>query len=219
MMLAAAAIFGWVFLWNKYDYMEYSIACVAGGTLFSYIALIASMLACRTAEPWLVIQDKTGVLILVGLLVQNGLAAFASMSSIITNYHLSIILEEKANISPAVTAYISFGLNIIFLGVYFIIDTCLSDRHAQCVVTPYLLVSLSFIGSYFKLINQSDEEKEKEEYDLLWILSLVGAGAAGLMLLVKIFVSILRAHNRKIHDRRMMEEKRKNMPPGSNNKV
>ena len=215
MMLAAVSIFGWVLLWNKYDKMRYALTCVGGASLFSYVALLASMLACRTAEPWLALHEKTGVLVLIGLLVQNGLAAFATMSSIMTNFHLSIILNLEAKISPTVTCYVSFGMLLCFIGVYFIIDTCLSDRHSQCVFTPYVLVSLAYVGAYFKITNQPKGEK-KDEYDLLWILSLVGGGAAALMLLVKIVVSIMRANKRRIQDRRFAEEERKNGNKGGN---
>ena len=215
MMLAGVATFGWVLLWNKFDNMRYALAPLGGATLFSFIALLASMLACRTAEPWLVLQDKAGVLIVIGLLVQNGVAAMATMCSIMTNYHLCIVLYLEANINPTVTCYVSFGMLLCFIAVYFIIDACLSDRHAQCVVTPYLLVSLAYVGAYFKITNQNEAERN-DSYDWLWILSLVGAGAAALMLLVKIVVSIMRAHNRKLHDIRNAEEKRKNTPSDGN---
>lgn len=209
MMLAAAAILGWVLLWSKWDYMLESVSCVAGAALFSYAALLCSMLACRNAEPWLVLQDKTGVLILVGLFIQNGLAAFATMCCILTNYHLSIILSVEGNVSLTVCCYVSFGLLLVYVGVYFIIDTCLSDRHAQCVVTPYILVCLSYVSAYFTITGQSEADKlHLTDYNLVWILALVGAGASGVMLLVKVIVSLWRAHTRKSHDRQEREKHR-----------
>ncbi len=216
MMLAGAAVFVWVLLWNKFGFMMESVALILVAVACSYVALVSSVLACRSAEPWLVIQDKTGVLVLIGLFVHNGLAAFATMTCIMANYHLSLILNLEANISVSVTCYVSFGLLLIYLGVYFIIDTCLSDRHAQCVVTPYILACLSYVGAYLSITEQPEAERSAEDYNLLWILSLVGAGAAGVMFVVKIIVSSSRAHSRRVHDR---NEREKNLSIRSNNKV
>ncbi len=204
MILAWCCTFAWVFLWNHFGYEIYSIACIAGAVLFSFMAHVISMLACRASEPRLNYIEQASALVRIGLLIQNGIAGFATMCSIMTNFHLAILLREEANTTMHTSCYSSYGLLFLYMVVYFIIDTCLSDRHAQCVVIPYILVVATYVGAYFQV---KDIEKDSNERELLWILALVAAGAVGVMLIVKITVSIIRAGSRGIKDRREAEER------------
>ncbi|XP_061212194.1 uncharacterized protein LOC133213743 [Neopsephotus bourkii] len=138
----------WLFLWDRECLLPALVLLVAL-TLATFVCLVISHRALRAHSSWLVKGHKAE-LWLTRILVQNGLALYATWTSIATLLNFAIVLIYKWNVAneTATTACLSIlGLSLL---IWFCLENFVLDQYVRYNLTVYPVVITALTGSACK---------------------------------------------------------------------
>ena len=137
----------WLLIWDR-KYMEVALVFVNLMTCTLYICLVVSVrrlnefgeVMCR-----LKLQKEIWV---IRLLVQNGLATFATWGSVAAIYNFAVVLISNTgvNVDAGVGSTVSLTVFTLEIGAWWIMDNFVLEKYLRYLITPYLIILFSLVG-------------------------------------------------------------------------
>ncbi|TNN88821.1 hypothetical protein EYF80_000698 [Liparis tanakae] len=93
------------------------------------------------------------------VLIQNGIAIYATWTTIASLINLTIVLDINANMSPADAATASLSVLTVLLSVWFFLENFVLDKYVRYIVTIYPAVIWAVSGVFTKNNNAADPSR------------------------------------------------------------
>ncbi|XP_031706162.1 uncharacterized protein LOC116385101 [Anarrhichthys ocellatus] len=138
----------WLFLWDRKS-MAAALAFLIMISLTNYTMIFFSCYGLHNYGAWLSKYHKVD-LWLQRVLVQNGIAIYATWTTIATLVNLAIVLTYDANMSPTDAATVSLSVLTVVLVVWFYLENFVLDQHVRYIVTFYPFVIWAVTGVFTK---------------------------------------------------------------------
>lgn len=139
----------WLFLWDR-QWLDWACVDIVLAPLTLYVCLFISF---RRLYENLVSLTQAGArkdIWLTRILVQNGLAFFATWVSIATLLNFAIVLTYYWSVDVQVSSTVALGLLSLDILVWFSLDTFVFDKFVRYTVTPYIVLVIALTGSVTK---------------------------------------------------------------------
>lgn len=178
------AIVAWLILWDR-QWIEWALLDIIFTPLTLYICLFISFKYLYDN----IMSMKRGAvgkeIWFVRILVQNGMAFFATWVSIATLLNFAMVLTYIWSVDMQIAASIALAILSLDIVVWFVLDMFLIDKYVRYTVTPYIVVVVALIGSIMKNWNLNTNYRNS-------IFTAVLLAVAGLLLIVKLLILVWR---------------------------
>lgn len=187
----------WIFLFDR-QYMEVAfvfllaIAC----TLYASGAIVCWSLSKAGAA--LERLHRVKDIWLTRILVLNGLAFYGTWCTIATLLNLSIVVQYRAYVDGTTVAWLCLGILTAEIGVWFILETFIFDRHLRYCFSQYIVLPIAIGGVLSK---NYDPEVAHMQYVLFLLALSLALG------LVKVIVMVVKACKCPINYNNILPEK------------
>ncbi|XP_035856747.1 uncharacterized protein LOC116037980 [Sander lucioperca] len=138
----------WLFLWDR-KLMPAALAFLILIALTNYVMIFFSCHGLHSYGAWLNKYHKVD-LWLHHVLVQNGVAIYATWTTIASLINLTIVLTYDANMSPTDAATASLSVLTVVLFVWFFLENFVLDKHVRYILTIYPVVIWAVTGAFTK---------------------------------------------------------------------
>ncbi|XP_061569412.1 uncharacterized protein si:ch211-161h7.5 [Cololabis saira] len=142
---------GWLFLWDR-KIMPAALVFLILVTLTNYTTIFFSCYGLKNYGAWLNKYHKVD-LWLHRVLVQNGVAIYATWTTIATFVNLDVVLTYDTNISSTDASTISLSLLTVVLFVWFVLENSVLEKHVRFILTIYPVVIWALTGAFTKNSN------------------------------------------------------------------
>ncbi|XP_047424510.1 uncharacterized protein LOC124995840 [Mugil cephalus] len=159
--------FAWLFLWDR-KLASASLVLLILISLTNYAVIFFSCLGLHNYGAWLNKYHKAD-LWLHRVLIQNGVAIYATWTTIATLINLTIVLIYEANMSQKDAATLSLSLLTAALVAWFVMENFVLDKHVRFILTIYPVVIWALAGVFTKNYNT-----EAPTDNNIFIASLLG---------------------------------------------
>lgn len=173
----------WLVTWANSE-LGAALAMVIIMSLSLDVCLWSSYRALKAHTSELVAERMRYEVWLVRVLVQNGLALYATWVAIATLLNLTVVLQYRSGVDDQVAATVSLGLLTTAVIGWFILDNFFWDVYVRYTVTPYLVTIWALAGILDKHWDSSSGASSFAAY--LMALVLVES-------VVKLIIMIIRA--------------------------
>ncbi|TSK98421.1 hypothetical protein Baya_5335 [Bagarius yarrelli] len=143
----------WLLLWDR-EVMIAALILLALVALTNYAMIFFSCLGLQKHGAWLNKYHKSD-LWSVRILVQNGLAVYATWTSIATLINLTIVVSYSGGMSNSDAATLSLSLLSAEVLVWFVLENFFLDKHVRYILTVYPVVIVALSGNITKNFNAS----------------------------------------------------------------
>ena len=177
-------IIGWTFLWDR-KYVGWAALDIVFTPLTLYACLMISF--------WKLYKNLQAVraaglnkdVWLIRMLVQNGIAFFATWVSIATLLNFAIVMVYKWSVEMETACTVALAILAGDIVVWFVLDMFVLDKFVRYTFSPYIVLVVGLSGSVAKNFDLESNERNS-------IFSSVLLAAAALLFLVKIVMIIFR---------------------------
>ncbi|KAM6900672.1 uncharacterized protein FYW49_017188 [Xenentodon cancila] len=142
---------GWLFLWDR-KFMPAALVFLILIVLTNYAVIFFSCYGLKNYGAWLNKYHKNH-LWLHRVLVQNGVAIYATWTTIASLLNLDVVLIYDINTSKTDASTISLSVLIVVLIVWFILENSILDKHVRFILTIYPVVIWALTGVFTKNFN------------------------------------------------------------------
>ena len=187
----------WLFAWDRAK-VAIALPLIAMTPLTLYICLFFSF---KTLHDNLFFMQKNGLNLeiwFIRFFIQNGLAFYAAWVTVATLINVGVVMTYKdgsdvADIAVAqdISSTVVLSIVAFVIVLWFTLDIFVLDKYIRYVFTPYITLTVALIG-----IIQKNYDLDRSYRNSVFSLTL--ALAAGLCLLIKIFIMIWRHLKRPI---------------------
>ncbi|XP_010751314.2 uncharacterized protein LOC104936915 [Larimichthys crocea] len=139
---------GWLFLWDR-RLMPAALAFLILIALTNYIMIFFSCYGLHNYGAWLNKYHKVD-LWLHRVLVQNGIAIYATWTTIASLVNLTIVLTNDGNMSQTDAGTLALSVLTVVLFVWFILENSVLDKHVRYILTIYPAVIWALTGVFTK---------------------------------------------------------------------
>ncbi|KAG8009478.1 hypothetical protein GBF38_017786 [Nibea albiflora] len=139
---------GWLFLWDR-RLMPAALAFLILIALTNYIMIFFSCYGLHNYGAWLNKYHKVD-LWLHRVLVQNGIAIYATWTTIASLVNLTIVLTNDGNMSQTDAGTLALSVLTVVLFVWFILENSVLDKHVRYILTIYPVVIWALTGVFTK---------------------------------------------------------------------
>ncbi|XP_010573060.1 PREDICTED: uncharacterized protein LOC104836271 [Haliaeetus leucocephalus] len=139
---------GWLFLWDR-EYLLPALVFLAALTFTTCASLFISHQALSIHSSWLVKGHKAE-LWLTRILVQNGLALYATWTTIAALLNFAIVLIYKWNVSNETATTASLSILALDLVIWFYLENFILDKYVRYNLTVYPVLIIALTGSACK---------------------------------------------------------------------
>lgn len=143
----------WLVLWDR-EWIIPALIVLALIAFTNYLLIIFSCIGLRANGPWLR-QKHPQDLICIILLVQNGIATYATWTTIATLLNFTIVLKIASD-SATNAATISLCILLLEVIVWFTLENFVIERHVRYILTIYPVIIYALIGNLSKHYNAAD---------------------------------------------------------------
>lgn len=144
----------WLFVWTK-EIMIAALVFLVLATLSLYVALYFSFSTLYKFLGLLYKEELNADVWLVRILVQNGIAFYATWISIASLLNLNIVMISKANIESNLAGTITLGIAALGILLWFMLDSIILDKYVRYTFSPYIVLTIAFTGITVKNFNMS----------------------------------------------------------------
>lgn len=180
----------WLFVWDSLNFTGAYVVLV----LMTAVLYVAAIISHKnTFEAEMNLMRSKWVLWGYRLLVNNGLAFYATWITAASNVNLSIaityrwVVESDKEMYKSTSAIIALSVIAVVLIVYFILDIYVLEKYLRYTYSPYVQLAIALIG----IITKSHADKEASEAAQIYAIVLLVIGP-GVMFLTKVVSSIIR---------------------------
>lgn len=142
---------GWLLLWDR-KFAVAALVFLILITLTNYSVIFFSCWGLSNYGAWLDKYHKAD-LWLHRVLIQNGVAIYATWTTIASLVNLTIVLNYDANMPHTDAATLSLSVLIVVLIVWFILENSVLDKHVRFILTIYPVVIWALTGVFLKNYN------------------------------------------------------------------
>ncbi|XP_072168291.1 uncharacterized protein [Diadema setosum] len=172
----------WLFTWDR-QHVPVAFAILALTAFTLYVCLWLNHRAVRQNIVQMRNHHRVD-LWLNRLLIQNGLAIYATWCSIATLLNFSMTLQYFANVDPKTACLVALSILTVELVLYVILDNFIWDAYLRSTFMPYLVVIWATSSA---MVNNWDSESAVS------VFTAVIVGLACAALVFKILMVIVRA--------------------------
>ncbi|CAM4593255.1 unnamed protein product [Leuciscus chuanchicus] len=137
----------WLVLWER-ELMIPALVVLALIAFTSYLLIFFSCVGIRTHGSWLKQHHPKDLLCII-VLVQNGIATYATWITIATLLNFTIVLD-MASVSPTNAATASLCILLLKVIIWFTVENFLIEKHVRYILTIYPVIIYALIGSLSK---------------------------------------------------------------------
>ncbi|KAM4029654.1 uncharacterized protein ACNLHF_024586 [Anomaloglossus baeobatrachus] len=173
---------GWLFLWDR-ELLIYANVFLALIPITIFLMLHMSYKNCYRYADWMS-QNQHFDLWCIRVLVHNGLATYATWTSIATLVNFGIVL--KYNVSGVADPYVSsvvLGLILFALLFWFLLETFMFEKYVRYTVTIYPVAVVASVGIFLGV----DETTEFSDNEMMNAVIIAVSAIACLLRFVLIF--------------------------------
>ncbi|XP_038664410.1 uncharacterized protein LOC119972152 [Scyliorhinus canicula] len=135
----------WLFLWDR-ECIIAALIFLALITFTSYLILFLSYRALHLQRPWMQKCRKVD-LWLVRILVQNGVAVYATWTTVATLINFAIVLTYSGGITTATSGTVSLSILAFKVVLWFYLENFLFDKYVRYTLTVYPVIIVALSGS------------------------------------------------------------------------
>ncbi|XP_032862477.1 uncharacterized protein LOC116965016 [Tyto alba] len=139
---------GWLFLWDR-EYLLPALAFLAALAFTACVSLFISHRALDIHSAWFV-KGHRADLWLIRILIQNGLALYATWTIIATLLNFAVVLIYKWNVSNETATTASLSILAFDLAIWFYLENFILDKYVRYNLTIYPVVVIALTGSTCK---------------------------------------------------------------------
>ncbi|XP_051879335.1 uncharacterized protein LOC127574388 isoform X1 [Pristis pectinata] len=139
---------GWLFLWDR-EHTIPALIFLALVAFTNYVVLFFSYHGLYTQGPWLQKYRKVD-LWLVRILVQNGIAVYATWTTIATLLNFAVVLTYNASVTMVTSGTICLSLLAFEVVLWFYLENFVFDKYVRYTLTIYPVVIVALSGSLDK---------------------------------------------------------------------
>ncbi|GAA6214988.1 uncharacterized protein LOC108881602 [Lates japonicus] len=172
---------GWLLLWDR-RFMSAALAFLILIALTNYAVIFFSCYGLHNYGAWLNKYHKVD-LWLHCVLIQNGVAIYATWTTIASLVNLTIVLNY--NMSQTDAATVSLSILTVVLFVWFILENSVLDKHVRLILSIYPVVIWALTGVFMNNYNAADPT-----FNNIFIVSLLAVACA--LFVTRIFLVIWR---------------------------
>ncbi|XP_060920826.1 uncharacterized protein si:ch211-161h7.5 [Labrus mixtus] len=136
----------WLFLWDR-TIMPAALVLLILVALSNYAMILFSCHGLQSYGAWLSKYHRVD-LWLHRVLVQNGIAIYATWTTIASHVNLTIVLVDSANMSQSDAAVLALSVLTVLLLVWFILENSVLDKHVRYILSIYPSVIWALTGVF-----------------------------------------------------------------------
>lgn len=159
---------GWLFLWDRRLFTAALVFLVLIA-VSNYMMIFFSCWGLHTYGPWLNKYHKVD-LWLHRVLVQNGVAIYATWTTVASMVNLDIVLIYDTDMSQAEGSTISLSILTGVLIVWFILENTLLDKYVRFIVSIYPVMIWALAGVFAE--NYDAEEPSRNNIFVAALLAV-----------------------------------------------
>ncbi|XP_051734852.1 uncharacterized protein si:dkey-29d8.3 [Ctenopharyngodon idella] len=137
----------WLVLWDR-ELMIPALIVLALIAFTNYLLIFFSCIGLRTHGAWLK-QHHPKELLCIIVLVQNGIATYATWTTIATLLNFTVVLNI-ASVSTTNAATASLCILLLEVIIWFTVENFLIEKHVRYILTIYPVIIYALIGSLSK---------------------------------------------------------------------
>ncbi|XP_034998815.2 uncharacterized protein LOC118098783, partial [Hippoglossus stenolepis] len=172
---------GWLFLWDR-SLMPAALVVLILIALTNYLVIFFSCYGLNNYGAWLSKYHNVD-LWLHRVLIQNGVAIYATWTTIASMINLAVVLNYNANMSQTDASTVSLSVLTVGLFVWFILENSVLDKHVRFILTIYPVVIWALTGVFMENYNAEDPTRNN-----IFIVSLLAVACAFFVTRVGLFV-------------------------------
>jgi len=136
----------WLFSFDR-QVLELALVCLLAIAVSMWTAVGISLWALHRHSGQMQKEFHRVWTIAIRVCVQNGVAMYATWTSIATLLNLAHVMTYRGSVSESSASTTALSLLLIELLVFAAIDFTLIDRHFRFLYTPYITFIVALIGS------------------------------------------------------------------------
>lgn len=137
----------WLVLWER-ELMIPALMVLALIAFTNYLLIFFSCVGLRTHGSWLKQHHQKDLFCII-VLVQNGIATYATWTTIATLLNFTVVLD-LASVSPTNAATASLCILLLEVIIWFTVENFLIEKHVHYILTIYPVIIYALIGSLSK---------------------------------------------------------------------
>ncbi|XP_029314087.1 uncharacterized protein LOC115025763 [Cottoperca gobio] len=138
----------WLFLWDR-KLMAAALVFLILIALTNYLMIFFSCHGLHIYGAWLTTHHRVD-LWLHRVLVQNGIAIYATWTTIASLINLTIVLTYDANMSPEDAATVSLSVLTVLVCLWFVLENFVLDKYVRYILSIYPVVIWALAGVFSK---------------------------------------------------------------------
>lgn len=142
---------GWLFLWDR-SLMIPALIFLIFIAITNYIMIAFSCLGLHSYGAWLRKYHKVD-LYLTQVLVQNGIAIYATWTTIASLVNLNIVLANEAKMSQSGASTTALSILAVFVFTWYVLENWVLERHVRYILSIYPTVIWAVTGVFSKNYN------------------------------------------------------------------
>lgn len=140
---------GWLFLWDRLQ-IGWALPVIGLVPVALYVALFFSFRGLYNYGHILLKQGMNKDIWLIRLLVQNGLAFYATWVTIAPLLNVAIVLHYIGKVAMDTSCTIALSILVVEILAWCIVDNWLLDRYTRYTFSPYIILNLALSASIAK---------------------------------------------------------------------
>uniref|UniRef100_A0AAV2LCD5 Uncharacterized protein n=1 Tax=Knipowitschia caucasica TaxID=637954 RepID=A0AAV2LCD5_KNICA len=160
---------GWLFLWDR-GMLIPALIFLIFIAITNYAVIAFSCIGLHAYGAWLHKYHRAD-LYLIRVLVQNGIAIYATWTTIASLVNLNIVLVTEANMSQNDAATTTLSILLVVIVTWFVLENWLLEKHVRYIVSIYPSVIWALVGVFTK--NFDPEITSRND---IFIVSLLSVG-------------------------------------------
>jgi len=136
----------WLFAFDR-QVLELALVCLLAIAVPLWVLLALSIRALHHHKGQMQKEFHRGWTIAIRICLQNGIAMYATWTSIATLLNLAHVMVYRGNVSEASGSTTVLSLLLVELIVFTLIDYGIIDRYFRYLMTPYITFIVALIGS------------------------------------------------------------------------
>ncbi|KAK7881837.1 hypothetical protein WMY93_030246 [Mugilogobius chulae] len=160
---------GWLFLWDR-RFMIPALIFLILIALTNYAIIAFSCIGLHTFGAWLNKHHKVE-LYLIRVLVQNGIAIYATWTTIASHVNLNVVLTTEANMSQSDASTTALSILVVVIASWFVLENWLLEKHVRYILSIYPAVIWALTGVFTKNYDAAAPTRNN-----IFIAALLGVG-------------------------------------------
>lgn len=157
-MINNVVVVTWLFLWDR-QWLNWACLDIVFTPITLYICLFISFKMLYDNIALLKSSGAKKDIWLTRILVQNGLAFYATWVSIATLLNFAIVMTYYWSVDVQVSSSVALGVLSLDIVVWFTLDTFVFDKYVRYTLTPYIVLVIALTGSVMKNFNLDTNER------------------------------------------------------------